>query len=84
MDETIKRSFWSRLSALGFIFLIVVGNIWYAKMIVGEPIGVWIQLSFYLSVGMALVGAVGVTYLLLRQKLVRSDKSDPENPEDPE
>ena len=60
MDEQLRRSVWTKLSALGFIYLIILGNIWFAFMVVGAVLPDWLRNSFYLGVLFVLGSGAGL------------------------
>ena len=35
MSEELRRSIFTRLIALGFIFLVILGNYWFAQLLLG-------------------------------------------------
>tara|TARA_B100001094_G_C17878958_1_gene645912 strand:- start:317 stop:568 length:252 start_codon:yes stop_codon:yes gene_type:complete len=76
MNE-LRKSIWGRLSALAFIFLIIIGNIWFSYYIVGQEIPWWLIDSFYASAIVALVGLIGmIGKFLIGNPTEESDDDD--------
>ena len=51
----------ARISALGFIVLILMGNLWLVGAILGEQSNSWILSGFALGVALVFVGAITLT-----------------------
>lgn len=58
MRKTTRHSMPVRITALGFIFSILFGNLWLVYLLVGGTLPHWIGYGFYLGVVMALGGGV--------------------------
>ena len=65
MDEQLRRSIWTKMSAIGFIYLIVLGNIWYAMLVVGAAPPEWLKISFYLGIFFVLASGAGLLMKIL-------------------
>lgn len=48
MPDEIRRSIFTRLIALGFIFLVILGNWWFAQLALGQAVS---QTLIHLFVG---------------------------------
>ena len=54
-------SAWSkRITAIAFIVLIILGNIWLIGMFTGEPAPAWTASGFLFAIALAAVGGVGM------------------------
>lgn len=52
---------WSkRVTAIAFIVLIILGNIWLIGMFTGEPAPAWTASGFLFAIALAAVGGVGM------------------------
>ena len=72
MRQELRLSLPARLTALSFIVLIVIGNLWLLEGLLGKSPPRWLQLGFLLGCGGVLVGGVGlgfVAWRLHRQRL---------------
>jgi hypothetical protein len=52
----------ARAGAIGFILLIVVGNLWFVKSLTGEPIPEWMRLVGTVGVVLAFFGGGAVFF----------------------
>lgn len=66
MTESFKERPWTsverhsrRLTALGFILLILIGNIWFALGLSGANVPNFLQLGAALGLGLVVVGGLG-------------------------
>ncbi len=60
MHPELRRSIWTRLVALGFIYLIVLGNIWVTYQVTGEHVPLSLRVAFFLGIFWIVTTAVGV------------------------
>ncbi|SME88630.1 hypothetical protein [Pseudobacteriovorax antillogorgiicola] len=83
MPPKLRRSLVVRLIALGFIYLIVLGNIWFIQLFTEKVTPLWMQLAFL--IGVAWVGILGVclgiygTYLWKTGALQEDEDDDTES-----
>ena len=68
------------MSAVGFIYLIILGNIWYAMLVVGTMPPEWLKVSFYLGIFFILGCGVGlVTRIALNWRSMKDETNEPED-----
>jgi lipopolysaccharide export LptBFGC system permease protein LptF len=67
---------WSaRISAVGFVILILGGNAWLVFGLFGTATPEWLKLSAILGVGSVILGALGIGVDLLRRVVLRCNVS---------
>lgn len=79
MQAAIRKSWPARLSALGFIAVIVLGNVWWTFGLTGKPIPQWLGVAMASSIGLTLFSGVCLMALMVYRKL----NPLPEPPEEP-
>lgn len=52
------HSFGKKLTAIAFIFLILIGNVWVSYRFTGKPLPGWTVLTFQLGLVLALLGFI--------------------------
>lgn len=81
MRAKTRRSLPSRVTALGFIFVVFFGNFWLSYRLVGAGDPTWLRVGFFLGVGAVAVGGAGLLALGVRNYLWPGDpEPDDENP----
>ncbi len=58
MPEKIRRSWLAKLIAAGFIYIVILGNIWFSRGISGDSTPHWMMVAFV--IGMIWVLGLGV------------------------
>lgn len=65
MAQNWRSSVWSKLSALGFIILVILGNIWFIEGLTGREAPKWLQILFLANVLGLLISGLGLgTHIL--------------------
>lgn len=80
MESSLRKSWPARVAALGFIIIIVLGNIWATYGITGKPVPQWLGVGFAASMILTLAAAVVLIGMIVWRKL----HPLPEPPEVPE
>jgi di/tricarboxylate transporter len=75
----VKKSAPAKISAIGFIIVIVFGNLWLVNALMETATPFWVSYGFFSGVIFVMVGGIGLALLLLSGR-VTGDKggSDPE------
>ncbi len=60
MAQNWRSSFWSKVSALGFIVLVILGNIWFVEGLTGRESPPWLQVLFIANVLVLLISGFGL------------------------
>lgn len=60
MHPELRRSIWTRLVALGFIYLIVLGNVWVTYTVTGGYVPLSLRVAFFIGIFWVVTTAVGV------------------------
>ena len=75
----LRKFFWSKIFALGFIFLIILANIWVGIVLFGAPTPLWIEWGFVGGMIWIAVSAVGVLIQIaayyFKKKLIYTSSS---------
>ena len=69
LDQELRRSLPARIAAIGFILVIIFGNLWLALALIASRAPDWISVGFAVGIATALTGGVGLAWLRLRQLL---------------
>lgn len=69
MDSRVRKSLPTRVAALGFIFMILLGNYWMVLVITNQPFPQWLMDLFLVNAFLILMSAVGVVYVSVRSQL---------------
>lgn len=69
MQESVRKSWPARLSALGFIFVIILGNVWLTYGLTNEPVPAWLGVAMAASIGVTLLGGAGLVGLLVWRRM---------------
>lgn len=67
MPEKIRRSWLTKLVAIGFIYIVILGNIWFTRGISGASTPDWMVLAFFFGIVwiLCLGVAMGAQWLYL-------------------
>ncbi len=77
MAPELRRSLPTRLVAIAFIAMILLGNYWLVERLLGQPAPGWLSASFALAILTAGVGGCGMMFVAW--KLGRSQPSEAED-----
>lgn len=69
MQDSLRKSWPARLSALGFILVVLLGNVWLTFGLTKEPIPTWLGIGMAVAIGLTLLGGVGLVALIAWRKL---------------
>lgn len=69
MQASLRKSWPARLSALGFIAVIVFGNVWATYGITNQPVPQWLGVAMMAAIGLTLTGGAGLMALIVWRKL---------------
>ena len=45
MDSRLRKSIWSKISAILMIYMVLCGNIWFALLVIGEGTPLWLTIA---------------------------------------
>ena len=84
MEDSLRKSIWSKMSALSMIYLIVCGNIWFTLMVVGRDTPIWLLEASRFGAAVLLFSAAGFLTLMVGSRLgffsrEPEESSSPEN-----
>lgn len=65
MQQDIRSSWWTKLIAIGFILLILMGNFWVVFLITGQAIPEWLQSGFMANIGFLVICCLGFGGMVL-------------------
>lgn len=65
MQSEIKKSAPAKISAIGFIVVVIFGNLWLVNAMLGTQVPFWVSYGFFTGVVLVLVGGVGLGYVIL-------------------
>lgn len=68
MDSHLRKSIWTRSVALGFVYLILIGNIWITYHITGSHVPLWMRVAFFIGIFWVTVSAFGVLAVAIQIK----------------
>jgi hypothetical protein len=80
LNPVVRKSWPSRLSAVGFIMVILFGNLWLTFALLGQQVPNWARNGFALGLCLTLVGAVLLMAFIAHLKLKGASPQDPEAP----
>lgn len=69
MHPEVKKSTPAKISAIGFIVVIIFGNLWLANAILGTPMPFWVSYGFFSGVVVVVVGGVGLAMVMLNARI---------------
>ena len=74
MNDALRRSLPSKLTAIGFIVLIVSGNFWLVNALISKSPSTWVGIGFMVGSVLTMAGAIGLlTLALYRRFFVEQD-----------
>lgn len=71
IDKEILTSVYGKLSAIGFIGLILVGNFWLVYLITNTQAPRQIELAFAVCIIVCLVGCAGMILQVIYKKIIQ-------------
>ena len=74
MHPDIKKSAPTKISAVGFIIVIVFGNLWLVNALTSSDTPFWVSYGFFSGVIVVLFGGVSLALLIVSGRLTTSDK----------
>jgi len=80
LETALRRSWPARITALGFVVVIVFGNFAIADIVMGVDIASWTFNGMWIGIGVTVVSGISLAALLVTRKLRRP----PEVPGEPE
>jgi uncharacterized membrane protein len=78
MKSALRKSTPARIAALGFIVVVIFGNLRLTYALLGRPVSSWMQNGFALGVCLTLIGAVCLLALGVHLKIQNKDAVDAE------
>lgn len=69
MHPELKKSAPAKISAIGFVLLIIFGNLWLVNTMIQAETPYWVSYGFFTGVVLVLVGGVALTALIFAGKL---------------
>lgn len=83
MDRKLRQSVPARVTALGFVVVILCGNFILVRMVMQTPASPWMAQGLWLGVGAVGVGGIGMALLTLVNALRgRDEDGAPEDPDE--
>ncbi len=79
MIRYLRQSLPARVAAVGFIVVIVLGNVWLTYGLTGQTPPVWVAVSFLGGMVIAGCGGLGLAYVAVRAKLLGVAPDDAED-----
>lgn len=77
--KTLRSSIWSKAAALGFIFLIVLANVWVAILVTGSQTPAWLSNSFMIGILLTFANVVALAVKMIITKFnSKKDTIDPD------
>lgn len=67
MHPSVRRSIWAKMTALGFIYLIILGNFWFSYRLFGHHSPEWLLEAFVIGLPFVFIGGMGVIFLAVKQ-----------------
>ena len=67
MHPKVRKSIWAKLSAIGVIYLILLGKLWFSYRLFGQHSPEWLLVAFVLGLPFVFVGGCGVIVLAIKQ-----------------
>lgn len=69
MDPNLRKSWPARVTAIGFIIVILAGNAWLCFAMLGIPVHDVVTTAFGLGISTSLLGGIGLVALTLIKRL---------------
>ncbi|NRA64456.1 MAG: hypothetical protein HRU19_08235 [Pseudobacteriovorax sp.] len=76
MPDYIRKSIFTKIAAVGFIYLILLANYWFGSTISGDPAPGYVYYMFYAGVFVVFLSFFGIAYLVGQRLLSSSDVRD--------
>ncbi len=80
MHPEVKKSAPAKISAIGFIIVVIFGNLWLVNAVMSTVTPFWVAYGFFTGVVLVFAGGAGLGYVLLMRQ-VSSTKADPNSPD---
>lgn len=74
--EELKKTWPSRIAAVGFILFFLAGNLWLATALVGGKPEEWMGMAFAVGIFVSLFGGGGLVGLMIWRYLRQPGSSD--------
>jgi hypothetical protein len=79
LQPELKKSAPAKISAIGFIVLIVFGNLWLVNALIHVETPYWVSYGFFTGVVLVAVGGIALTALIFAGKLSPRIENNGEN-----
>ncbi len=76
MHSEVKKSAPAKISAIGFIIVIVFGNLWLVNALLSTVTPFWVAYGFFTGVVLVFAGGAGLGYVLLMRQIA-GPKAEP-------
>ena len=76
MHPEVKKSAPAKISAIGFIIVVIFGNLWLVNAVMSTATPFWVAYGFFTGVVLVFAGGAGLGYVLLMRQ-VSGTKVDP-------
>ena len=76
MHPEVKKSAPAKISAIGFIMVVIFGNLWLVNAVMSTVTPFWVAYGFFTGVVLVFAGGAGLGYVLLMRQ-VSGTKVDP-------
>ena len=76
MHPEVKKSAPAKISAIGFIIVVIFGNLWLVNAVLSTVTPFWVAYGFFTGVVLVFAGGAGLGYVLLMRQ-VSGTKVDP-------
>ena len=60
MDARLRKSIWSKISAILMIYMILCGNVWFALLVIGEGTPLWLTIAARTGALMLMASGLGL------------------------
>jgi hypothetical protein len=80
LHPEVKKSAPAKISAIGFIIVVIFGNLWLVNAVMSTVTPFWVAYGFFTGVVLVFAGGAGLGYVLLMRQ-VSSTKADPNSPD---
>jgi hypothetical protein len=76
LHPEVKKSAPAKISAIGFIIVVIFGNLWLVNAVMSTVTPFWVAYGFFTGVVLVFAGGAGLGYVLLMRQ-VSGTKVDP-------
>ena len=74
MDSRLRKSIWSKITAILMIYMVLCGNIWFTLLVIGKGTPLWLTIAARSGALLLLVSGFGlVTHALYLRYYLKSD-----------